>query len=166
MSERCRPPQIPEKFSTIEELSDFLEQWGVSVEEWGEGNAKKVEHLFEELEKGESKLELKRGELLRSLRAVNIRVYYLKFKAPEEVTLFYLQEIKQVFKIDERERRRSFPWSVSDKLFSGEMVIAGAIRALDEELNISPDRGFIPGKTEEKYRTLREFSRFKDLLSK
>ena len=121
------------KFRSIEEFGAYLESEGIETDLFGKDEAKSLEDLFSEVQRGVAILSKESGELLRVMRTVVIFVFYLNSENGER---FFLKEVKQVFK-DGRERKRDFKWSVSEKLEIGEEESEGAIRALKEELGVT-----------------------------
>lgn len=116
------------------ELKSLLESKGVSTEEWGKCQAKTLQHLFKEIEAGETVLDVKTdGQLLRHTAFLAIEVLY---RDKTECKRYKLIEERQVF-TDGRERRRENWWSVAEKLKAGEVDILEATRrALKEELGV------------------------------
>lgn len=118
-------------FRSLDELSGYLKMAGLPVEQYGQGKAKTLEHLFKEIQGGGCILIEEGKDLIRKVRSANILIYY----QDEGGGLFFLKELKQVFK-DGRERNRNFEWSVSEKLEPGESREEAALRAMSEELGI------------------------------
>ncbi len=111
---------------TKEDLKLYFELLDLPVEDWGTGEAKTLEHLLKELEKGECRI----NGVLRETHSVILDVYCGKEK---------LHEDRQVF-VDGRVRKRILPWgSVGEKLMVGEMPIRGLWRGLWEELKVGYD---------------------------
>jgi len=115
----------------LQELRQQLEQAGIDISLWGKGEAKTLEHLYQELEKGESVLRLadNRLELLR--RVVSANVYYMT----KDGKKLRLQEDKQVFK-DGRIRHRKFDNPIAEKMKPDEDPKDAMIRCLQEELGL------------------------------
>lgn len=108
---------------TRESLKARLLKSGVPLDLWGKNQAKTLDHLVEELNIGESKLQ----GIERIIHTVVLDVRYKKF---------VLREKEQVF-VSGRYRKRRLPWgSVAEKLRPGEGVFSGIKRALKEELGI------------------------------
>ncbi len=125
-------------------LLDLLNQYAIPLDDWGTGEAKTFDHLFEEIQTGESVLieDKNSGELVRELSFLAIVVLY---RHNEDV--FQLTEEKQVF-TDGRHRVRQSDISVGEKIKQGENNMEEAVkRALLEELGIG--EGFNIGKIEQ-----------------
>jgi hypothetical protein len=108
-------------------------QHGIQVDRWGQGSAKTVEHLEEEIRSGESRLVSERGTLYREIEFVMSDVLYSSGDA-----VWRLVESKQVFQ-DGRVRVRQKDSSVSEKMKPGEDPVLGLIRGIEEELGFRPD---------------------------
>jgi hypothetical protein len=117
----------------IRALSDQLEQAGISTATWGEGQAKTLRHLVQEIEAGETVLgDDEDGRLVRRVVVGNADVYY---RSPDG-NLFRLKEDRQVFS-DGRERRRNLGAAVSEKMHPNEAPAEGMVRGLREELGLA-----------------------------
>jgi hypothetical protein len=109
-------------------LEQLLKMYGISVAEWGAGDAKTVSHLLKEIEDGESKLVAKRDKLMRQLAIMTIWVY-----SPDRSMV--LKEDRQEFKDGRVRRRGHLSGSVTEKVKRDEeMDLAAVARALKEEL--------------------------------
>lgn len=116
------------------EFAKLLCQYDIPIDVWGEGQAKTIVHLLEELVKGECQLVEVGGELVRRVSTVAVRVFY-----NNNGHMLYLKEEKQVFN-DGRERRREWlTWSISEKMKRNEPSDKAACRAFEEELRITDD---------------------------
>jgi hypothetical protein len=115
------------------QLSKYLVQHGIQVDRWGQGSAKTVEHLEEEILSGESRLVSEKGTLYREIEFVMSDVLYSSGDA-----VWRLVESKQVFQ-DGRVRVRQKDSSVSEKMKPGEDPVLGLIRGIEEELGFRPD---------------------------
>ena len=121
---------ISKNIKSEKELSDKLTEFEVPIDTWGQGQAKTVKHLFDELQHEECHIEDRGGFLVRYLEFVGVRIFY---KKGEEV--LYLKEDRQEFN-DGRTRKREMPSSVSEKMKFGENPQLSAIRGIKEELGI------------------------------
>ena len=114
-------------FWTKNKLENFLTQNGVDLTNWGTGQSKTLDHLFNELIKGECKLHVQDNKVFRDVQALSIRVYYKDERLIEEY-----QKMK-----DGRFRRRILDCSVAEKLTKDDKDLFEAVgRALEEELGI------------------------------
>lgn len=121
---------ISKNINSEKELSDKLTEFEVPIDTWGQGQAKTVKHLFDELQHEECHIEDRGGFLVRYLEFVGVRIFY---KKGEEI--LYLKEDRQEFN-DGRTRKREMPSSVSEKMKFGENPQLSAIRGIKEELGI------------------------------
>jgi len=97
------------------------------VEQWGQGRAKNIAHLLDEIEEGECTLVIGRGgKLTRVLDVVLMRIYCKNM---------VLVERERAFK-DGRDISRSLDGSLAEKMTQGETCREAAIRALSEELGV------------------------------
>ncbi len=132
------------------ELIILLDKYNIRHQDWGKGKAKTFEHLLKEINSGEAKLVEKDNQLFRIVSVIVMDVYYInkgkKLKLIEE---------QQIYK-DGRIVRRELKNSLLEKLIPNEDSLAGAKRALSEELGINlevklVDKGksseVIPGKS-------------------
>lgn len=97
------------------------------INKYGQGQAKTVEHLLEEINSGEAQIVWESGKPIRQISIVCIEV------ASEDGERQLFEE-KQVFS-DGRVRQREI-WGLSEKLKPNEDPHEGAIRAMKEELGI------------------------------
>ena len=110
----------------------FLAKHGISVQEWGKGGAKTLNHLIAELSATEAELSARDGLVVRRIRIARVSVCYIVGGKK-----LLLREQKQVFK-DGRERiRRHLGSSISEKIRKGENPEEVARRAIQEELGIN-----------------------------
>lgn len=108
-------------------LEKFLNSNNIDINQWGKGMSKTLDHLFNELIKGECELKVENNKLVRYVKALSIRVYYKDEKLIEEY-----QKMK-----DGRFRRRILDCSVAEKLTKYDKDLTDAVcRALEEELGI------------------------------
>ena len=118
-------------FNNEDDLIIKLKEYSIPIEEWGQGQAKNVRSLLNEVIEKESILIEDKGYLVRYIEFVGIRIYY-RDKNNEKFTLI---EHEQIFK-DGRKRKRNMPSSVSEKMKFGEDPSIAAIRGIEEELGI------------------------------
>lgn len=112
----------------------LLQKHGISVDKWGTGVAKTVDHLIKEISDEESVLVVESsGELVRQLAVAVVDVYYRDIVNNKRYKLI---ESKQIFK-DGRQRERNLETSLAEKLKANEKPDEEvATRALEEELGI------------------------------
>ncbi len=124
MSEALRRDEI--KYT----LLGILKEHGISVDAWGQGPTKTIDHLVKEVEEGETEIVIEGGNIVRVTSMVGVDVYV-------EVggDIFRLREDKQVF-ANGSERRRSLPTSLGEKTCAGEESADAVLRSLHEELGI------------------------------
>jgi len=115
----------------LQELRQQLEQAGVDISLWGKGEAKTLESLYQELEKGESILQMVDGKLELIRYVVSANVYYVS----KDGCKLHLQEDKQVFK-DGRIRHRRYAQPIAEKMKPDEEAKDAMIRCLQEELGL------------------------------
>lgn len=115
-------------------LRAALSQRGVPLRQWGDGAAKTVEHLWAELNGGESELAVgDDGQLWRRARAVCVRVH---FTCPGRGRLLLVEDHQRFLDGRANPVRRRGLEHVGEKLTPGEDARAGARRALAEELGV------------------------------
>lgn len=119
---------------TRETLVDFLCEQGVSTATWGTGKAKSLDDLLEEVQEGESQLIVFEEGLRRVTPIDQIEVRYQALNG----SLYRLVEQKQVFN-DGRERVRSLPCFLGEKIKAGEDLAFVVVRGIGEELGIEID---------------------------
>ncbi|MDO8495093.1 MAG: hypothetical protein Q7S32_01010 [bacterium] len=122
-----------QSFQTERGLIDYLRNFNISVETWGQGSAKTVGHLLKEIEQGEMALVPLGKELVRQVEIASVDVYF-----QDGNDRYRLVEDRQEFK-DGRVRRRSPRGSLSEKMKSGENSSEVAKRAVVEELGIESE---------------------------
>ncbi len=126
------------KIDNITALKHLLEEYGVDLSLWGVGKAKTLEHLWAEIQAGESTLHIDTNQtperLLRSTAFAGVRVFHTNAKGDR----FYLEEVKQVFS-DGRERFRTLDVSLAEKMAPKELPLTAAIRGIKEELGLTFD---------------------------
>lgn len=113
-------------------LLSMLHYFGLPLDRWGQGDAKTFGDLFREVQEGETTFVWDDKGFRRRLNVVSIDVVH----RDRWGQAYYLVESHQQFP-DGRVRQRSLPFSISEKMKSGEKPIAAMSRALDEELGIS-----------------------------
>lgn len=114
----------------------MLREYRIPVQQWGEGQAKTVLHLAQEILKGETELVIENGKLLRRISIAHVDVRY---RRPDGVELRIVED-RQVFadgRVRERGRKR-----VSEKMKSGEDLLETAKRGLLEELGVKAELEF------------------------
>lgn len=131
-------------FINIKKLEKYLIDKNVDISSWGKGNAKTLNHLYNEIIKRECELIEDNGSLYRKLSSLSIRVYYNNLKLIED---------RQEFK-DGRTRRRKMEASVAEKIsINDKNLIESVKRALKEELNIDVfDSQIIPNGEKSDFR--------------
>lgn len=120
----------------INELAAALTAASIDVKLFGQGKAKELEDLFEEVRSGETILEqVGDGALRRVVTVAKAEVRYGDLRLREE---------KQTFKGDRLGQSRSrwgelAPFAVQEKFLPGEEPATALRRALAEELSIAED---------------------------
>ena len=124
-------PSINPVLITALELGSYLMNKGIPVNLWGQGVAKTLDHLLQEIRSGECELIETDGELIRLIHVVSADIYY-----SDIFGMFILKEEKQVFK-GGRTKIRSLNTSLSEKITPKEPPMEGITRGIKEELNIT-----------------------------
>jgi len=114
----------------LDSLNNYLNQFSIPIDNWGNGKSKTVKHLLDELENKECGLSEVDAGLIRSIEFVGIKVFY-----DSKDGRYYLKEDRQEFN-DGRIRRRNMPSSVSEKMKFGEDPLVASIRGIKEELGL------------------------------
>lgn len=109
-------------FPSVESLYKWLLTQFFDLDGWNSGQAKSVDHLFNEIKNGESSIQLK-----PPLRVVNVVQVLVSLDDK------YLIELEQELD-DKRTRKRNIP--PSEKMKPGENCLDAARRCLLEELQI------------------------------
>jgi hypothetical protein len=109
-------------FSSVESLRQWLLSLSIDLESWNKGQAKSVGHLFDEINNGESSI-----QLAPPLRVVNVVQVLVSHDGK------FLLEMEQELD-DKRTRKRNIP--PSEKMKPGEDCLDAARRCLLEELQI------------------------------
>lgn len=117
------------KISNIDELSKILIDANLPTDKW----IKPVSNLLNEINNGETVLEIINGELYRRVEVVSVRCLY-KSQTGEN---YKLVEDRQEFKSGTT-RKRNFDY-IAEKISPSESPLAAALRGLSEELQISGD---------------------------
>lgn len=110
-------------FPSVESLHQWLLTLFLDLDNWNRGQAKSVGHLFDEINNGESSIQLK-----PPLRVVNVVQVLVSHDGK------YLLELEQELD-DKRTRKRNIP--PSEKMKPGENCLDAARRCLLEELQIA-----------------------------
>jgi len=116
----------------MSELINKLKEYKLPIEQWGTGESKTIEHLWNELTTKECSIVDEGGYLVRYVEFVGVDVFYKDKKGD----IYILQEDRQEFK-DGRVRKRDMISSVSEKMKSGEDPLESALRGVEEEIGIS-----------------------------
>lgn len=116
------------------DFRDYLVSHGVPVEQYGTKGFKTVDHLYKEVEEGETVLTEEEGGLVRRVEFVGARVIY---RAAEGTLRLY--EAKQVFKDGRTRVRENMPYSAAEKFKAGEDPKEVLIRGMEEELGLQVD---------------------------
>lgn len=114
------------------DLESFLDSNNVDFKKWGVGESKTLDHLLSEINSGESELQVDAGRIIRKVRGAAINVYYKN----KDKVLLKLIEDRQIFN-DGRERRRNIDTSIGEKMHPDEVPLETAVRAMNEELDIT-----------------------------
>ncbi len=130
------------KITTAIELKSWLTTKGINWSHWGAGQAKSVEHLWAEIEAGESQLE--DNPPLRRVWIVNLII-----RRGDKILVESAQEFG-----DKQQRQRNLP--PAEKLKPGENYLQAAWRCLQEELQINPAAITLLADTPELQRQTRE----------
>lgn len=125
------PKIIPK---TMDELSELLKKYGLNPELFGQGTAKPLGSLFEEIQTGEAQLEIENGGLIRKIELLLIGIVYRY-----GVKNLRLREDRQVFNDGRKRQRHDILGlsAISEKLKNGEAPNQGLKRAIKEELGIN-----------------------------
>lgn len=110
-------------FTNVHELDEFLRRYGVPVWSYGLNQAKTLAQLLEEVKKGECRLSVEDGRVVRSAGVVCLNVYQ---------NGLILVEDKQIF-LDGRERRRKSSISLGEKIEKDETQEKALDRLIQQE---------------------------------
>jgi len=116
----------------IENLKSLLGRYGISVDNFGKGKAKRLEDLLGEIQAGETTLVEHKNELLRLVRVAGVNVFY-----NDESNRYQLVEDRQEFTDGRVRRRTDVGFSVSEKMLPNEKPEVAVRRAIKEELDIT-----------------------------
>lgn len=122
-------------YMEVEQLRQNLLSNGIPCDQWGQGKAKSIGSLLEELEMGESSLVIgENGQLLRHLEVVVAYVFHVL----EDNKLLRVRETRQEFLNPVRFRKREHVYpSVAEKMVRNEDPQQAIDRALHgEELQL------------------------------
>jgi hypothetical protein len=111
---------------TIRDLKDCLRANAIELSDWGKGNAKNLEQLFEEIINGECWLHA--NPLIRVLPIVQVLIH-----ADGNILVETAQELT-----DQRMRERNLP--PSEKMKPNEDWHSATIRCVEEELSVTPNQ--------------------------
>lgn len=153
-----RPNKTTENI-TFKDVESQLLNAGIDTSTWGTGSAKTIEHLYNEMKDGESKLvtDAENG-LLKITSVVGATIYYESPSGDK----YRLKEDKQIFS-DGRERiRPSDSQSVFEKMQFDEDPTEAMKRGLQEELGIKDDTRIVETETNKK---IQESASYPGLLS-
>ena len=115
-------------------LKKFLMGHGIPVDQWGTGNAKTLEQLFQETEEGETALDTKDGILVRTVRILTAWVYHQVMPTGR----LFLVEDRQELSDGRVRRRGDFGGSITEKMKKDEVADLLALgRAMKEELGFA-----------------------------
>jgi hypothetical protein len=121
----------------IQELKTLLTQYNLPIKEWSHELGKKtINDLNNELNKGESSLELKNNQLYRITKVSSIEV-----KVKIGTKIFTVVEDKQIF-LTGMIRKRGLR-NISEKIREQETPESAAWRGLQEELGLTTDKQLI-----------------------
>lgn len=119
--------------------------WGLFVDfdipicSYGEGKAKRLEDLFNEVNDGDCELIISKDAIYRKVSVIKAKILFQNL---------ILKEVKQVFSDERKDRERGF-LCVSEKIICGENKEKALKRAIVEELNITSDINFLIKEEEE-----------------
>jgi hypothetical protein len=117
----------------VVELTAWLAEYGVAVDDWGSGEAKSVLDLSRELEAGESWFTEGGGAIVRHVQVAEVRV-----ETTRDGRRLRLVEQEQRFEDGRTRKRTGRTWrSLAEKLIRGEEPIDAARRGVEEELGIT-----------------------------
>ncbi|CAN5609283.1 hypothetical protein BH23PAT2_BH23PAT2_10170 [soil metagenome] len=131
-------PEIAESESqsivTDDDIQQKLFDADIDVSLWGEGQAKTLSHLVNEINEGETLLEMdKTGELVRRVAVGRADVFF----TDTDGQTYRLREDRQIFKDGRTRRRTDIEASLSEKMKFHEDPETAMIRGIQEELGIS-----------------------------
>jgi ADP-ribose pyrophosphatase YjhB (NUDIX family) len=138
-------------FTSVVQLEAWLKANGMDTALWGVGGAKSVQNLWSELIAGESQLQA--DPPLRLVQVVNVIIRQGQH---------LLVEAKQEFGENQTRDRSSPP---AEKIKPGESPVEAAIRCLQEEMEVNPDRVKILAWTAEPEQVRLESPSYPGLIS-
>ena len=115
------------------ELLSYLYENGITVDGWGKGKAKTVDHLLREINSGEARITKIGHQLIREAESVVVHTY-VDFRGK----IFKLIEDKQLFR-DGRIKPRGIEHAPAEKMRPGETTFEALRRAFHEELGFDED---------------------------
>lgn len=126
----------------LAQLEATLIQHGIDISKWGQGKAKTVGELFNEVRQNESELRVNNGVLERHLWPVGMNVRY-----QDNGKRLLLRERAQIFLKDGKEdltriKKRgldAMPTSLGGKAMRGEDPVEAGMREFVEELGVPPE---------------------------
>lgn len=119
---------------TSDELNNFLQTHRIPIEQWGMGEAKSVQDLLLEIERGETTFVEMQGELFRHVKVLNLAIIHVA----DDGMIYRLYEDHQKFSDGRiRTRKRMLGTAVSEKMLIHEEPEQALQRALKEELQIN-----------------------------
>ena len=119
---------------TKSKLEEYLKKFNIDTDLWGKGRSKTINHLFNEIIRGETELVVDGDKLVREVSALSIIVRY-----GDKI----LKEDKQVFN-DGRTRKRKMTASVAEKLDKDDNDLISAVkRGIKEELGFDTEENQI-----------------------
>lgn len=117
---------------SVENLQEILSTNGINTSLYGQGTAKSIQQLFNEIELGETILNIHNDKLTRKLYVMNICLI-----DGDKVLIEWQQKFHST--PDREEFIRSRYLSVAEKFYPNEKIEEVIIRSLKEELNINFD---------------------------
>ena len=134
-------PEIDTNTTSQETLGAYLMRFGIPVNNWGQGAAKTVQHLFSEITNGDCELVQEESGLVRRVHVVNISVF-AKFDGNKHTLIEDRQVFNEGTPQERMRQRRDLGGAVSEKIHSSENPDAAVPRALNEELGVGGTIGF------------------------
>ncbi len=130
--------QVTSPEQELNDLTEWLSEKGVPLEEYGHSGKKEVADLLKEIKEGETQLfyDEETGEVIRKVAPIATRIFYID---PETHDKLELMEAVQVFKGDLSERRRKLSGAVAEKAKIGENPADSVSRGIQEELGLEID---------------------------
>ncbi len=116
---------------TTGKLIRILQIFGVPVENWGTGEAKRVRDLYKEINEGESHLRIDHTGITRVVEIVKMH-----FRSPQPGEEVILKEVFQILPDGRRKNRNQEP---GGKIKSGETPDEALKREIWEEVRLEPE---------------------------